>query len=79
MVFELLDERIRKVLKEKDIHEPTGPQRQAIPHVLEGENVLLVAPTGIGKTEAAMLPILHNLLQSEGPGIRASMSPRCAR
>ena len=70
MVFELLDERIRKVLKEKDIHEPTGPQRQAIPHVLRGEHLLLVAPTGIGKTEAAMLPIFHTLLQSEGPGIR---------
>ncbi len=70
MVFELLDERIRKVLREKDIHEPTGPQRQAIPHVLKGEHLLLVAPTGIGKTEAAMLPIFHTLLQSESPGIR---------
>lgn len=70
MVFELLDERIRQVLREKDIHEPTGPQRQAIPHILKGEDVLLVAPTGIGKTEAAMLPILHMLLRTEGKGIR---------
>lgn len=70
MVFELLDPRIIKVLKEKDIHEPTGPQRQAIPHILRREHLLLVAPTGIGKTEAALLPILHMLLQSQGNGIQ---------
>jgi len=70
MVFEQLDPKIQKVLKEKNIHEPTGPQRQAIPHILKGEHVLLVAPTGIGKTEAAMLPILHMLLRSEGKGIK---------
>ncbi|MEM0448396.1 MAG: DEAD/DEAH box helicase [Methanomassiliicoccales archaeon] len=70
MVFELLDERIRILLKQRDIHEPTGPQRQAIPHILKGENVLLVAPTGIGKTEAAMLPIFHRLLSYSGKGVR---------
>ena len=70
MVFELLDPRIQKVLKDKDIHEPTGPQRQAIPHIMKGEHLLLVAPTGIGKTEAAMLPILHQILQTQGQGIR---------
>ncbi|HXZ23251.1 MAG TPA: DEAD/DEAH box helicase [Methanomassiliicoccales archaeon] len=70
MVFEQLDPRIQKVLKDKDIHEPTGPQRQAIPHILKGEHTLLVAPTGIGKTEAAMLPIFHKLLETQGKGIR---------
>ncbi len=70
MVFELLDPRIQRILKDKDIHEPTGPQREAIPKILKGRNLLLVAPTGIGKTEAAMLPILHRLLTSEGPGIK---------
>ncbi|MCJ7607084.1 MAG: DEAD/DEAH box helicase, partial [Thermoplasmata archaeon] len=37
-----------------------------MPVVLEGSNLLLVAPTGIGKTEAAMLPILHLLSSSRG-------------
>jgi ATP-dependent Lhr-like helicase len=70
MVFELLDKKIQKVLKDKDIHEPTGPQREAIPHILKGENLLLVAHTGIGKTEAAMLPIFHRLLDTPGKGIK---------
>ena len=32
-------------------------QRAAIPHVVNGENLLLMAPTGSGKTEAALLPV----------------------
>ena len=70
MVFELLDPRIRRVLEDKEIREPTGAQSEAIPPVLAGEHVLLVAPTGIGKTEAAMLPLLHRLLHSPGKGVR---------
>jgi ATP-dependent Lhr-like helicase len=70
MVFELLDPRIVKVLKDKDIHEPTGPQKDAIPNILAGKHLLLVAPTGIGKTEAAMLPVLHRLITTPGRGIR---------
>jgi ATP-dependent Lhr-like helicase len=70
MVFEILDPRIGEVLKHKGIGEPTGPQRQAIPEILGGKHVLLVAPTGIGKTEAAMLPIFHRLLGIEGKGIK---------
>ena len=70
MVFELLDDRIRKVLSDKNISMPTGPQTEAIPHILAGRNILLVAPTGIGKTEAAMLPIFNKLISTEGKGIR---------
>jgi ATP-dependent Lhr-like helicase len=70
MVFELLDEKIQKILEGKGIEEPTGPQKEAIPTILGGDHVLLVAPTGIGKTEAAMLPILHRLLRTEGKGIK---------
>ena len=70
MVFEQLEQRIQQVLRDKDIREPTGPQREAIPCILKGENLLLVAHTGIGKTEAAMLPILHRLMETPGKGIR---------
>jgi len=37
----------------------------AVPPVLNGENILLIAPTGSGKTEAVLLPIFSKLIQQE--------------
>ena len=63
-VFDMLSKPIRRLLKEKGFSEPTEPQREAIPKILEGKNVLLISPTATGKTEAAMLPVLNMLIQS---------------
>jgi ATP-dependent RNA helicase RhlE len=41
--------------------EPTSVQREAIPHVLAGRDLLAGAQTGTGKTAAFVLPILHRL------------------
>jgi len=65
--FESLAPAVRGFLLETGITEPTPPQVQAWPLVARGENVLVVAPTGSGKTEAALLPLLSRLV-SEGHG-----------
>jgi ATP-dependent Lhr-like helicase len=64
-VFELLAKPVRKTLAELGFTESTLPQTMAIPSVLRGENVLLIAPTGSGKTEAVLLPVFSNLIQQQ--------------
>ena len=44
--------------------EPTPVQREAIPLVLEGRDLLAGAQTGTGKTAAFVLPILQRLAQN---------------
>ncbi len=68
--FDDLDSRLVESLSRRGIDRPTEPQRLAMPAILSGDHVLLVAPTGIGKTEAAMLPVLQRLSEGGRGGIR---------
>ncbi|MFB6154544.1 MAG: ATP-dependent helicase [Haloferacaceae archaeon] len=43
----------------------TPPQREAIPHVHEGENALICAPTGSGKTLASFTAIINELFRRD--------------
>ena len=56
-----LDSRIRAGIDAAGYDDPTPIQQQAIPHILEGRDVLGLAMTGTGKTAAFMLPILQRL------------------
>ncbi len=66
-VFDLLDPRIVEAVNKNSIIDPTEAQKLAIPEILNGKNVLLISPTGSGKTEAALLPLL-NKIYVEKPG-----------
>ena len=60
-------------LRDAGFHEPTPIQRQAIPILLEGSELLAVAPTGSGKTLAFLLPMVTKLAakDDEAGGPRA--------
>ncbi|KAH9386007.1 ATP-dependent RNA helicase DDX18/HAS1 [Nematocida major] len=52
---------IRKRLNSMDITELTEIQKQAIPHVLEGHDLLGIANTGSGKTLSFLIPAAERL------------------
>jgi ATP-dependent Lhr-like helicase len=65
MVFELLSKKLQEVVKKRGFKEATLVQKLGIPPIISGENVLLIAPTGVGKTESAMLPIFDEWIKSK--------------
>ena len=75
-VFQLLHEKLREKLPSLGYERPLPIQEKAIPVVLTGSNTLIMAPTGSGKTEAAVLPVVSMLLgeideKGEIGGVRA--------
>ncbi|MDB4886469.1 MAG: heavy metal transporter [Gemmatimonadetes bacterium] len=62
-----LDERVVQALTTLGYEEPTPVQREAIPPLLAGRDVLGQAATGTGKTAAFALPLLHILTPDADP------------
>ncbi|XDA99587.1 DEAD/DEAH box helicase [Sulfitobacter sp. LCG007] len=61
-----LPPRIVARLEEMGIKEPTPIQKQAIPHALNGRDVMGLAQTGTGKTAAFGVPLVTLMLENEG-------------
>ncbi len=62
-----LAEPIVRALETKGYSDPTPIQRQAIPALLQGRDLLGIAQTGTGKTAAFSLPSLHLLAAEPAP------------
>src|SRR6266487_470064 len=62
--FSVLKPPVLKRLEKEGFLEASPIQELSIPAILRGENVLLIAPTGTGKTLAAILPVLDKFLEA---------------
>ena len=54
-----------KAIQDKGYTKPSEIQKEAIPEILKGNDILAGAQTGTGKTAAFALPILHTLQNAE--------------
>ena len=60
-----INPKLLAALDSRGLSEPTLAQSSTWPVIDSRKNVLLIAPTGVGKTEAAMVPLFHRLLEEK--------------
>src|SRR6266567_8236709 len=73
-VFSALKPPVLQRLEKEGFLEASPIQELAIPAILNGEHVLLIAPTGTGKTLAATLPVLDRFLETRAERRRPGIS-----
>jgi ATP-dependent Lhr-like helicase len=66
--IEVLDPKVQACIKKRGFSVLSDAQKQAIPLILKGNNIVLIAPTGTGKTESAMFPVFNTLLSMPAGG-----------
>jgi len=63
--WSMLSGKMQEKIAKRGFGSPTSVQKEGIPAILEGGNILLMAPTGLGKTETTLLPVFDLWLKSE--------------
>ncbi|MDO9035610.1 MAG: DEAD/DEAH box helicase, partial [Methanoregula sp.] len=70
--IELLSPAVQECIKKRGFTHLSDAQSRAIPLILHKKNLVLIAPTGTGKTESAMFPVFNELLSlPAGGGFKA--------
>jgi ATP-dependent Lhr-like helicase len=74
--FHLIDERIQRFIWAEGWESLRDAQEATIPLIIKADrDVIVAAATAAGKTEAAFLPALTHLVQSDPPGLIVYISP----
>ncbi|MFQ5420864.1 MAG: DEAD/DEAH box helicase [Anaerolineae bacterium] len=68
-----LSAELLSAVSEQGYHQPTPIQTQAIPVILNGQDILAGAQTGTGKTAGFTLPLLQRLNQARGSHTRHAL------
>ncbi len=63
----MLSQKLQDTIKQLGYIEPTEIQKQSIPLLLEGRDILATSQTGTGKTASFVLPMLENLEERDEP------------
>ncbi len=69
--YKLLHPKVLRVAESLGYRRLLPIQEKAIPYIIHGRDTLVIAPTGSGKTEAALFPVLSMMLESGGSGLKA--------
>ncbi len=72
-IFNTFHPKIQEAIKTLGFTKPTEPQERSFPHIMDGKHTLLIAPTGSGKTESAVLPVFDSILKKK-PEARKGIS-----
>ena len=67
---EMLSGDLRRVAYSLGYRRLLPVQEEAIPYVMRGDDVLIVAPTGSGKTEAVLFPVLSMMMSRRSEGLQ---------
>jgi len=59
-----IEEELKRNITKKEYDAPTPIQDQAIPHIIEGKDLIGIANTGTGKTAAFLIPLINKVLKN---------------